>query len=201
MGDFLSTTLDDFLNEKKQLKSKNNFDMFELLKKLPFFKYVGRPYGVFYHSIDIDLNDNSNISDLTKIVDKNNWYIESGYDKSFTITQKYIIDALVEIPEIIYHATPSKNIPSILKYGLKPKSENIKHKYPPRIYVSDNIQSLEPLIKELKKWKNNEEYSILKINTEGLEFDLYKDDTSAYKGHYYIQNINKIPSKNIELMN
>jgi hypothetical protein len=50
------------------------------------------------------------------------------------------------------------------------------------------------------RWKGKADYSILEINTSGLDFKLYKDTTSAYKGHYYIQDIDKIPSENISLI-
>lgn len=190
------------INEFKQSIniSTNSYEMWELLKKTDFIKYVDRPSGRFLHSIDLVIKDEINISDLNKLVDDNNWYIERSRNKSFTITQKYVEEARVEIPKILYHATPSKNIDKIMKYGLKSKSEDLRHKYPPRIYVSDNINSLKPLIKELKHWKGNEEYSIIKIDTNGLNFELYIDSTSAYKGHYYIQGINKIPNKNIEVL-
>ena len=156
--------------------------------------------GRFLHSIDLVIMNEDNIDDLKEILDKNNWYIERGRDRSFTITQKYVDDAKIEIPNILYHTTPSKNVESILKYGLKPKSEDLRHKYPPRIYVAEDIKSLKLLSTELKRWKGNEDYSIIKIDTSGLDMELYIDSTSAYKGHYYIQGINVIPSENIELL-
>jgi hypothetical protein len=197
---FIATTIREYLNENNQVKSTNNFEMFELLKTLPFIKYVDRPMGRFLHSIDLVIMNEDNIVDLKEILDKNNWYIERGRDKSFTITQKYVDDAKVEIPKVLYHITPSKNVESILKYGLKPKSEDLRHKYPPRIYVAEDVKSLKLLSTELKRWKGNEDYSIIKIDTSGLDMELYIDSTSAYKGHYYIQGIDVIPSENIELL-
>jgi len=140
------------------------------------------------------------LDDLKKLLDDNNWYIEKGREISFTISQKYIKDAEVNIPNKLYHITPTKNVENILINCLKPKSDNLRHKYPSRIYVSDNIGTLEPLSKELARWKGDKEYSTLEIDTNGLYFKLYKDTTSAYKGHYYIQDIEKIPSENIKLI-
>ena len=197
---FIVTTIREYLNENNQVKSTNNFEMFELLKTLPFIKYVDRPMGRFLHSIDLVIMNEDNIDDLKEILDKNNWYIERGRDRSFTITQKYVDDAKVEIPNVLYHTTPSKNVESILKYGLKPKSEDLRHKYPPRIYVAEDVKSLKQLSTELKRWKGIEDYSIIKIDTSGLDIELYIDSTSAYKGHYYIQGIDVIPSENIELL-
>ena len=200
MRKFIATTIREYLNENNQVKSTNNFEMFELLKTLPFIKYVDRPMGRFLHSIDLVIMNEDNIDDLKEILDKNNWYIERGRDRSFTITQKYVDDAKVEIPKVLYHTTPSKNVESILKNGLKPKSEDLRHKNPPRIYVSEDIKSLKLLSTELRRWKGNEGYSIIKIDTSGLDMELYIDSTSAYKGHYYIQGIDVIPSENIELL-
>lgn len=197
---FIATTIREYLNENLKVKSTNNFQMFELLKTLPFIKYVDRPSGRFLHSIDLVIVDENDIDDLKEILDENNWYIERGRDRSFTITQKYVDDARVEIPKKLYHTTPTKNIESILKYGLKPKSEDLRHKYPPRIYVADDGKSLKLLATELKRWKGNDDYSIIKIDTSGLDMELYIDSTSAYKGHYYIQGIDTIPSKNLELL-
>mgnify|MGYP000879256903 FL=1 len=197
---FIATTIREYLNENLQVKSTNNFEMFELLKTLPFIKYVDRPSGRFLHSIDLVIVNENDINDLKQILDKNNWYIERGRERSFTITQKYVNDAKVEIPKVLYHTTPTKNVVRILKYGLKPKSEDLRHKYPPRIYVADDDKSLKLLATELKRWKGNEDYSIIKIDTSGLDMELYIDSTSAYKGHYYIQGIDVIPSKNLELL-
>jgi hypothetical protein len=200
LRNFIATTIKEYLTEISKIKSTNNFEMFELLKKLPFIKYVDRPSGKFLHNIDLVLVDETNIDDLNNVLDGNNWYLERGWGKSFTITQKYVDEAKVKIPRVLYHITLSRNVDGILKYGLKRKSEDLSHKYPPRIYVSDNMTSLKSLEKEFKKRKGDEEYSIIKIDTSGLDFDLYIDDTSAYQGHYYIQGIDKIPNKNLELV-
>jgi hypothetical protein len=188
-----------FVNENNNY-STTNYEMFEKLKTLPYIKYVDRPSGHFLHSIDLKLTDVKYLDDLKDMLIDNNWYLERGRDKSFTITQKYIKEAETTIPEKLYHITPTSNVENILTHGLKPKSEDLRHKFPPRIYVSDNISTLKPLSKELMRWKGKSEYSILKINTNGLDFTLYKDTTSAYKGHYYIQDIDKIPSENISLI-
>ena len=87
-----------------------------------------------------------------------------------------------------------------MKQGLKPKSKDIRHKYPPRIYVTDNVSSLYGLIKELKRWKGIDKYTILEINTTNLNLKLYKDLTSLYKGNYYIQDIPVILPENIKIL-
>jgi len=191
----------EFVNEQvNNGSSTSNYLMVDILRSLPFIKYVDRPSGRFLHTIDLSITDEKYLNDLRNVVDDNNWYIERGRDRRFVISQKYIKDAEIEIPDKLYHITPTKNIESILSNGLKPKSEDFRHKYPPRIYVSDNIQSLKPLSKELSKWKDDDDYTIVEIDTSGLNFTLYKDSTSAYKGHYYIQDLDKIPSENIYIL-
>jgi hypothetical protein len=198
---FIATTIREYLNEQvNNSSSTSNYDIFNILKTLPYIKYVDRPSGHFLHSIDLRITDIDYLDDLINMLDDNNWYIERGRERSYTISQKYIKDGEVNIPNKLYHITPTKYVDSILNNGLKPKSEDLRHKYPPRIYVSDNIGTLNPLSKELTRWKGDKEYSILEINTNGLDFKLYKDTTSAYKGHYYIQDIDKIPSEKIKLI-
>lgn len=201
LSKLLASISGESLNEIHQIKSTNSFRMFKLLKTLPFIKYVDFLIGRFSQSIDLILIDKENIDDLKEIVDKHNWYIEHGDGRRFRITQKYVDAARVKIPKFLYHTTPSQNVESILSNGLKAKSEDIRHTYPPRIYVADNHESLKYLEKELKIWKSNEAYSIIKIDTSGLDMELYIDGTSAYKGHYYIQEINVIPSENLKLLN
>ena len=197
---FIATTIREYLNEElNHSLSTSNYDMVDILKSLPYIKYVDRPSGHFLHSIDLVINSEEYVDDLKSILDDNDWYIERGRERSFTISQKYIKDAEVKIPNKLYHITPTKYVDIILSNGLKPKSDDLRHKYPPRIYVSDNVGTLNPLSKELTRWKGDKEYSILEINTNGLDFKLYKDTTSAYKGHYYIQDIENIPSENIKL--
>ena len=196
---FIATTIREYLNESNGY-STDSKEMYNILKDSPFIKYVDRPSGRFLHSIDLRILDFDNIDEINKIIDNHNWYLERHRDKSVTITQKYVKDAKVSIPNKLYHITPTKNLDSILKNGLIPKSEDLRHKYPARIYVGDNINSLDGLSKELKRWKGNEEYSLIEIDTDGLVFDLFIDTTSAYKGNYYIQDIPKIPRENLKLV-
>lgn len=191
-----------FINEGISDKvSTSNYDMFNILKKIPYIKHVEEPTGHFLHSIDLSIADMEYYDDLNNMVNVNNWYIERGRGKRYTITQKYVKEALSTVPEKLYHITTKNNVDSILKNGILPKSDDIRHKYPPRIYVSDNIPTLKTLSKELKRWRGEDEYVILEIDTGELNIKLYKDTTSAYRGHYYIQDINNIPSKYIKIIN
>ena len=64
--------------------------MYDKLKELPYIKYVDRPSGQYLHSIDLSIVDVNYLDNLKHFISDNNWYLESGYDRSFTITQKYI---------------------------------------------------------------------------------------------------------------
>ena len=106
-------------------------------------------------------------------------------------------EIITQVPEIVYHATPMDNIDKILRDGLHARSEDVRHKYPPRIYLSTNVNSLYPLIKELKRWKDgNKEFGILGIDTNGLNLKLYKDQQSLFSGNCYIQEMD-IPANKI----
>lgn len=189
------------LNEIKQEKSSTNgVDLYDLLKTTSFISYIDKPSGKYYNHIDLKLKDETHLKMLDDFLNNHNWYIRDGHNMNYTISQTYVDDAIVKTPKILYHATPTMNVENILKNGIYPKSDDIRHKYPPRIYVMDNISTLKSLVKELKRWKNNDEYSILQINTNNLDFDLYVDDSSAYKGSFYIQNIDKIPPNNIKII-
>lgn len=197
MGKFIKITINEYLNDKVSTDSK---ELYSKLKELPYIRFIDRPCGRFLHCIELKLNDDDDIVKLNKLLSNNNWYIERVRNKEITISQIYVNEAKSKIPSKLYHTTPSKNVDNILTFGLKAKSEDLRHKYPKRIYVSDNKESLISLSNELKRWKGNNEYSIIEIDTNGLIFDLYKDSTSAYKGHYYIQDILNIPPEHLNLI-
>lgn len=197
MKKFIKTSIKEYLKESSSTDSK---ELYNSLNDSPIIKYIDRPCGRFLQSIDLKVIDVNNINELIKILDINNWYIERISGNTITITQKYIDEAKVDIPGELYHTTPTKNVENILKHGLNPKSEDLRHKYPPRIYVSNNRETLDSLSKELKRFKGDEEYTILEIDTKGLNMNLFIDTTSAYRGHYYIQDIDNIPPKNIKVV-
>lgn len=179
--------------------STDSKKMLDILKQEPYVIRIDRPTGYYLHNIDLRIEDGY-IDILENFLLKHNWYISRNRNNNIEISKKYVSEAEKETPKILYHITPTKNIKSILENGIIPKSEDMRHKYPNRVYVADNISSLKQLAKELKRWKGPEDYSIIQINTKELDFKLYKDTTSAYIGNYYIQDIDKIPPTNIKII-
>jgi hypothetical protein len=193
-----------YINENILSVSTSPFKLYDLLKSnFEGIIDVDRPYDSLYETIDISITDLTKTEDIISFVNSHNWYVsKNSLHLSNRIEIKPIFSSgkVEKIPTKLYHASQTINIISILNNGIKPKSQDIRHKYPPRIYVTDNIPSLYGLIKEMKRWKDVNEFSILEIDTSGLNIALYKDITSAYKGCYYIQGIDKIPTSSLKLI-
>jgi hypothetical protein len=122
---------------------------------------------------------------------------------NFSFEAKY--DIIIErIPEVLYHLTPTRNVPKILKNGLVPKSRSKKAYHPDRIYLAKKIEDLSPLSIDFYEGTNIREWTILKINTEIISdyFKIYKDPNFEDKGYYTLNTIHPIAIKiyqNIEL--
>ena len=204
--------LSEFIHNKLSTQLIEGYDdvsidsniLYEMLKTKfsDIIQYIDRPSGEFLEDIDIRLKNSDDLNIISSIIKKHKWYIShKSFDNlSITITAKHSKGKIENIPSKLYHATPTANIKSIMLRGLKPKSQDVRHKYPPRIYVADNVNSLIGLIRELKRWKDVDEYSIIEINTEGLNFVLNKDNSSAYRGCAYIQNIKVISPEHLKIL-
>jgi hypothetical protein len=193
----------------------------KLIKRFPEIN-IDRPEGISGESITIwgiykghdkyediykwyeDLDDKEFIDKLLKYINKFGWYSRASMTRiknthTLSISPKWS-KGYVLIPDTLYHACPMSRLNDILKHGLKSKSEDIRHKYPPRIYMSTNKEVLYSLIKELKVWKqidktDKEPYAIVGINTDDLNLGiLYKDQMSLFTGNCYIQG-KSIPAK------
>jgi len=57
---------------------------------------------------------------------------------AFILEAKY--DHQVEIPDMLYHASPIKFKDKILKSGLTPKSGNKLSNHPERVYLTDDLE-------------------------------------------------------------
>jgi len=193
----IKTTLLEFINESK----RSSTDSMVLHKKLSdkFDKgvYIDRPYDQYYETINISIKDPLILNDIITFVNKHNWYVShsnivEGSKGSIEIKPKYSKGVVEVMPPKLYHATPTENVDLIMKKGLKAKSNDIRHKYPDRIYVCDRKETLYPLIKELKRWKNGVNYSIIEIDTAELSTTIYKDISCSYRGCYYFQGLKTI---------
>jgi len=106
------------------------------------------------------------------------------------IEAKY--DDSISDSEFLYHLTLNNNLDKIKKQGLVPKSKSKKSYHPNRIYVVDNVKSLEQLLIQFSEieGKNVSDYAILKIdyNLSGKP-KLYNDPNFLSLGYYLVDNI------------
>jgi hypothetical protein len=187
-------------------KSISSKEMYEILatEHKNLFSFIDRPSGRYLHSIDLTLKEGVFLEKVEDIVAKHGWYISrrNNHNNAIAITQKHIDAALLrEVPPTLYHVAPISRVGDIFKHGITPRSEDIRHKYPPRIYAMKTLNGAKAIGKELKSWKNGEEMAILKIDLRGLAgLNIYNDDTSAYIGAVYISGINNIPTNNISMV-
>ena len=95
----------------------------------------------------------------------------------------------------LYHWTPSYNLESILKSGLKPKSENTTFDYPERVHLLPGNLPLiellnigEQLCNHNKNRKNNGDYVLLQISTKDLPLDMEFFPDPRYVGGFYTES-------------
>lgn len=116
-------------------------------------------------------------------------YNEETKPIAFILEAKY--DYEVEIPNILYHASPIRFKDKILKSGLTPKSGNKLSNHPERIYLTDSLDKAINFGNFLKE-DNNEWYKngfcIYSVKTRGLS-KLYSDVNFRQGGYYTVNNI------------
>jgi len=136
------------------------------------------------------------------------------YDEDFLINNvQYIKDAVIlyeakfdlkseTVPEFVYHLSFQEYHNNIMKNGLIPKSKSKLSKHLDRIYLCYDPQDCLNLISRMKllykikmtpRNKMNLKWIIYKIDTKGLNFNMYKDPN--YSNGFYV--IDNIPNKNI----
>lgn len=116
----------------------------------------------------------------------------------------------INIPNKIYHVSPSYYRDKILRHGLIPKSKNKLSIHPDRIYFTTNKSDAITLIPKLKKYipiKTKQElnkqgkeieYDLYEINTKNIQNSRwFKDPNLTFTGIYCLMNI--LPS-NIKLI-
>jgi len=68
-----------------------------------------------------------------------------------------------KLPKLLYHIAPTENRNSIMKHGLKPKSNNKMFGYPERLYFFTDIKMLDYQIKNFKNVNEVEQYDVFEI--------------------------------------
>lgn len=191
------------LNENKV--SEEPFKLYNKLKVLFEPNYlVDRPSGKYGENINITFNDKIKYEDISKIIDDAGWYVnDHSFDyKSIYISPKYSVLKVDKVPASLYHVSPSYNDENILKNGLVSKNDNVKVKYPNRIYLSSDADIAIKLAKELNQYKRNRTdiWSLFKINSKNIKKDdFYFDDSVAYGKCYFYQE-NDIKPEDIKFI-
>lgn len=139
------------------------------------------------------------ISKLT--IDGQEWiknYNNGTKPIAFILEAKY--DYEVEIPEILYHASPIRFKDKIVKFGLTPKTGNKLSNHPERIYLTDDINKAIDFGNYLREEEDSEWYKngycVYSINGIGLS-KLYSDVNFRQGGFY---TLNNIKSENVKLI-
>ena len=117
-------------------------------------------------------------------IDGNNWLID--FDKKTTPVAFYLkpkYDYRVEVPEVLYHVSPSRYSKKISKIGFIPKTGNKQSNHPERIYLTNSLDVATSFGKNLK-----EPYCIYKLHG-GCIKELYSDINLRDGGFYTLQNI------------
>jgi hypothetical protein len=124
-------------------------------------------------------------------------YNEETKPIAFILEAKY--DYEVEIPNILYHASPIRLKDKILKWGLTPKSGSKLSNHPERIYLTDDLEKAINFGNFLKEddneWYKNG-FCVYSVKTTELS-KLYSDVNFRQGGYY---TLNNIKPQNIDLI-
>jgi hypothetical protein len=126
----------------------------------------------------------------------NEKYFKEGEIK-LRFEAKFDEEIVENIPDTLYHITPTQNADKILKIGLVPKSRSKASYHPDRVYLSNDLDDIENLGEMFYQKTGINDWTILKIKTDMVPGDylrLYYDPN--YKQGYY--TLNNIPSQAIE---
>ena len=86
--------------------------------------------------------------------------------------------------KLLFHWTPTGNMPSIEREGLVPKSQNAHFSYSPRVHFIGGNVTMD------KSPSNDGDYTLLSVSTNDIpdDIDFYKDPRYEY-GFYTKQTI------------
>jgi len=169
--------------------STNNIDLVEVMNHLSYT--LG--YFPSYYWIILDNDMKNGFKEITTLPINTKCAIikyESKYDDG-------LYKNTIICPDILYHLSPQKNKKSIFDKGIYPKSKRRLSIHPERIYLFENIDDYEPLLKNLKfSDKSKEEYILLEINCIEDKLILHTDPNYRL-GYFTYDNINP---KNISII-
>lgn len=165
------------------------------------------PSRVYLKTKNMDYEYKFDYEKLLKDLNKNIIELKFVLESTF--------DIKIDTPKVLYHVTRKSYLDKIFKIGLIAKSGEKITYHPERIYYSFKLSDCYGLIKrfehndklnpnKLIDFRNKKgynikyyEFDILKIDTEGLKLNLYKDPNFSEKGCYGYDNI---PPNKIKIM-
>lgn len=133
------------------------------------------------------------------------FYIGKYFDGiEINITSKIRFEAkydekIENIPQYLYHISPSTNTPKIYQKGLAPKSRSKASYHPERVYLLKDPDEAENLADMFYQRTGETIWDLLRIDTKLVPGDylrLYKDPN--YDNGYY--TLNNIPPKAIKII-
>lgn len=215
----LVNKLIDLLNEfiiDVDLESAKNLDKgifaFLISKDCPIFAEDDKEFLSSFELSDCELSDK--IYDILEFYKYYITYIseykkknEEGY--ILEIESYFTEDARETIKEngnILYHITESRNVPDILRKGLRPKTGKRIYQggyryFPERLYLighnTNIIENIDSVIRDKEFEKRGIQYTILKIDLGEHNISLWYDDASV--GKYNVYTLEAIPPSLISI--
>ena len=181
---------------------------FLISKDCPIFAEDDKEFLSSFELSDCELSDK-----IYDILEFYKYYItfieenETGY--ILAIESYFTEDARATIKEngnILYHITESRNVPDILRKGLRPKTGKRKYQggyryFPERVYLighnPDIIENIDSVIRDKEFEKRGIQYTILKIDLGEHNVSLWYDDASV--GKYNVYTLEAIPPSLISI--
>jgi hypothetical protein len=124
------------------------------------------------------------------------WFVEGGTDTLNKIRDLDVKGIIFETENnyYLYHITPKRNVPSILKHGLTPKKENNIRFSTTAVFLFDNKTTMEDALMNWlgDKFPENEPLSLITINPTGLNIKPSDKSTG-----YEVLSYDVIPPQNI----
>ena len=185
---------------------------FLISKDCPIFGEDDKEFLSSFELSDCELSDK--IYDILEFYKYYITFIEE-YKKEnkegyiLAIESYFTEDARATIKEngnILYHITESRNVPDILKKGLRPKTGKRTYQggyryFPERLYLighnSDVVANIDSVIIDKEFEKNKIQYTILKIDLGKHNISLWYDDASD--GKYNVYTLEAIPPSLISI--